>query len=69
MNIGYPKLFIGGAAGRREAPAAPTVNNFAAATGAATGFGWPLVVISCIRLNVFPPRRARSANVKSLKRL
>jgi hypothetical protein len=37
-NIGYPKLFIGGAAGRREVPAAPTVNNFAAATGAACGF-------------------------------
>jgi hypothetical protein len=48
-DIGYPKLFIGGAAGRREAPAVPTVNNFAAATGAATGSGWLLVVIGCIR--------------------
>jgi hypothetical protein len=36
-DIGYPKLFMGGAAGRREAPAAPTVNSFAAATGAASG--------------------------------
>jgi hypothetical protein len=35
-----------------------TVNNFAAATSTATGSGWPLVLISCIRLNVFPPRRA-----------
>jgi len=65
-DIGHPKLFIGVAAGRREAPAVATVNNFAAATGAARGSGWPLVVISCIRLNVFPPRRARSANVQSL---
>jgi hypothetical protein len=69
VNIGYPKLFMGGAAGRREVPAVPTVNNFAAATGAATELGWPLMVISCIRLNVFPPRRARSANVKSHQRL
>ena len=30
-NIGHPKLFIGGAVGRQESPAAPTVNNFAAA--------------------------------------
>jgi hypothetical protein len=29
-NIGYPKLITGGAAGRRNSPAAPTVNNFAA---------------------------------------
>lgn len=57
---------MGGAAGRREAPAAPTVNNFAAATGAALGSEWPLGFISYIRLNGFPPRRARSANVQSL---
>jgi len=39
-NIGYPKLFNGGAVGRQETPAAPTVNNFVAATSAAT-WGWP----------------------------
>jgi len=39
-NIGYPKLFTGGAAGRKKSPAAPTVNNFAArrvGSGTATG--------------------------------
>jgi hypothetical protein len=40
-NIGYPKLFIGGAVGRREAPAAPAVNNFVAANPA-PGLGWPM---------------------------
>jgi hypothetical protein len=54
-DIGNPKLFIGGAAGRREAPAVPTVNNFVAATGATAGTGWPLVVISCIRLKFSRP--------------
>ena len=50
-NIGHPKLFIGGVAGRQEAPAAPTVNNFAAPTSAvgAPGFGWPLGCICSIR--------------------
>jgi hypothetical protein len=43
-NIGYPKLFNGGAVGRRESPAAPTVNNFVAAS-AARDFGWPRFVI------------------------
>ena len=60
---------MGGEASGAKLRPRPTVNNFAAATGAAAGSGWPLVVISCIQLNVFPPRRARSANVKSLKRL
>jgi hypothetical protein len=41
------------------------VNNFAAATGAVTDSGWPMTVIFCIQ-SVFPPRRARSANDKSL---
>jgi len=40
-DIGYPKLFIGGAEGRIEALAAPTVNNFAAAK-TAISFGWPM---------------------------
>ena len=57
---------MGGEASGAKLRPLPTVNNFAAATGAATGSGWPWNVISCIRLNVFPPRRARSANVKSL---
>jgi hypothetical protein len=56
---------MGGKASGAKLRPPPTVNNFAAATGAAAGSGWRLVVISCIRLNVFPPRRARSANVKS----
>ena len=38
-NIGDPKLFTGGAVGRQEDPAAPTVNNFVA--GRAT-FRWPV---------------------------
>jgi hypothetical protein len=45
VYIGYPKLFIGGAEGRREAPAAPTVNNFGAAK-TAVSFGWPGLCIS-----------------------
>ena len=57
---------MGGEASGAKLRPLPTVNNFAAATGAATGSGWPWNVISCIRLNVFPPRRAKSANVKSL---
>ena len=57
---------MGGEASGANLRPPTTVNNFAAATGAATELGWPLMVISCIRLNVFPPRRARSANVKSL---
>jgi hypothetical protein len=39
-NIGYPKLFNGGAVGRQETPAAPAVNNFVAATSTVT-WGWP----------------------------
>jgi hypothetical protein len=38
-NIGYPKLFTGGAVGCQESPAGPAVNNFAAARAAATGSG------------------------------
>jgi hypothetical protein len=57
---------MGGKASGANLRPPPTVNNFAAATGAATGSGWLLIVISCIQLNVFPPRRVKSANVKSL---
>jgi len=52
-NIGYPKLFSGGAAGRREAPAVPTVNNFAASR-AATVSEWPLGFIFGIGSHRFP---------------
>jgi hypothetical protein len=43
-NIGYPKLFTVGVVGRRIPPAAPAVNNFAAAR-AARDFGWHLWII------------------------
>jgi len=56
---------MGGKASGANLRPPPTVNNFVAATGAATKSGWPMVVICCIRLNVFPPRRVRSANDKS----
>jgi len=59
-DIGYPKLFIGGAVGRQDKPAAPTVNNFVAASGATVDSGWLSIAISCIHRNVFPHRRARS---------
>ncbi|MGB7745948.1 MAG: hypothetical protein WBN75_01505 [Verrucomicrobiia bacterium] len=49
--IGYPKLFMGGEARGAKLRPPPTVNNFAAATGATTGAGWLWMVISCIRLN------------------
>ena len=63
-NIGYPKLFtVGQASGANPGPQA-TVNNFAAASAANAGSGWPWAFIGCIRLDVFPPRRARSANVQ-----
>ena len=50
-NIGYPKLFTGGAVGRRNTPAAPPVNNFVALTAVvgAPGSGWPLGCMSGIR--------------------
>jgi len=41
------------------------VNNFAAAPGSR----WPSGRMADIRWTVFPPRRARSANVQSPKRL
>jgi hypothetical protein len=47
-NIGHPKVFIGGAVGRRIPPAAATVKNFAAAR-TARGSGWPWVLMSCIQ--------------------
>lgn len=65
INIGHPNLFMGGAADRQQFAAAPTVNNFAAATAATTDSGWPLILISCIRLTGFPHRRARSVNDQS----
>jgi hypothetical protein len=65
-NIGHPKLFTGGAVGRRRFPAAPTGNNFVAVNGAAAEFEWPAGLISDIRAMVFPPRRAKSANDRSL---
>ena len=37
INIGNPKLFMGGEASGAKLRPPPTVNNFAAATGAATG--------------------------------
>jgi len=39
-DIGNPKLFIGGAVGRQESPAAPRMNNFVAAETALI-LGWP----------------------------
>ena len=38
--------------GREGSPAAPLVNNFAAANGAATGTEWPEGFISCIRMMI-----------------
>jgi len=48
---------MGGAAGRRKAPAAPPVNNFAAATpdaAAPAGFGWSFGFICAIRFLGLP---------------
>jgi hypothetical protein len=47
------EVIHGGAVGRRVAPAAPPVNNFAAAQNAARDFGWPRFS-SVLSLNGFP---------------
>ncbi len=52
-NIGYPKLFIGGAVGRQVAPAAPPVNNFVAAQKFAARFGWCGLWVFTIRVSRF----------------
>ena len=54
------------AAGPEDQPAGPTVNNFAAAAEPALALRTFCRVFGS---SIFPPRRARSANVQSLKRL
>ena len=49
-HIGYPKLFIGGAVGRQESPAAPPVNSFVAAKKLAARFGWCGALVFTIRV-------------------
>jgi len=64
-NIGYPKLFIGGAVGREGSPAAPTVNNFVAAKKPPRLWDGPMPSSMVYPSLVFPPQRVRSANDQS----
>src|SRR4030095_12683922 len=69
MDIGHPQLFTGATPSRRKPSAKDTVNNCAGARAPqqdSDGFRDSLALSAS---SVFPPRRARSANDQSHRRL